>query len=289
MNISPTLNRTLRRVSFRAQKYSPALLTGAGVVALIGAGVLAAKATLNLEETLDAAENRMSRAKTVVEAGEADQKVIVQAQIKNVVEVGKLYWLPATLAISGTVLVLAGHHILNKRYAGMVVAYKGLETAFNNYRARVIEQYGEQVDKDIRYGLKQESIEDENGKKKKVTTVDRASTADYIFEFGSDNPNFVPNHEHNLFLLRSQQNVFNDILRGRSGNHVLLHEVLDALGIPRTTASLVTGWVYDPDNNYGENDTKRDNFISFGIEDQWEANGHILLDFNVDGYIADKL
>lgn len=289
MNISPSLNRAISRVSFRAQKYSPALLTGAGVVALIGAGVLAAKATLKLEDTLDAAENRMSRAKTVVEAGEADQKVIVQAQIKNVVEVGKIYWLPATLAISGTVLVLAGHHILNKRYAGMVVAYKGLETAFNNYRQRVIEQYGEQVDKDIRYGLKQESIEDENGKKKKVTSVDRASTSDYIFEFGPANDNFVPNHEHNMFLLRSQQNVFNDILRGREGNHVLLHEVLDALGLPRTPASLVTGWVYDPDNKFGENDIKRDNVISFGIEDQWDANGYILLDFNVDGYIADKI
>jgi hypothetical protein len=139
MNISENITRALSRSALQVQKHSPVLLTGAGIVALVGAGVLAARATLKLEETLDKGEENLNRSKALVEAGEEDQTLITKALVHNGIQVAKLYWQPTTLTLIGIAFVLSGHHILNKRYAGMVLAYKGLETAFSNYRSAVVE------------------------------------------------------------------------------------------------------------------------------------------------------
>ena len=64
------------------------------------------------------------------------------------------------------------------------------------------------------------------------------------------------------------------------------------LGIERTKAGQIVGWVYDEDNPLG------DNYVDFGIYDinreksRDFVNGYervILLDFNVDGNILDRI
>ena len=96
-----------------------------------------------------------------------------------------------------------------------------------------------------------------------------------------------PEPEYNNLFLRCQQNYVNDLLNARG--HVFLNEVYDRLGIPRSKAGAVVGWTL-----HGEGD----GYIDFGIFDGWKpkarefVNGHegaILLDFNVDGIIYDKL
>lgn len=283
MNISPKLTQLFGRAVLQTQKHSPVILTATGVVALLSAGVLAAKATLKLDDTLTEAETRLDRAKALVAAGSDEPAIVTRTLVHNALQVGKLYWQPATLAIGGTVMILAGHHILHKRNAALVVAYTSLETAFKNYRARIVEKYGAEVDKEIRYGIRTDKVEQPDGKKKNVTTVDRDSTSEYIFDFGPNNENWVGNYEHNLFFLTGHTNIFNDLLRSRG--HLFLSEVLDALGISRTPASIVTGWIYDKDNP----DHVGDNYVDLGIVDLWESHGYILLDINVDGTIYDKI
>lgn len=284
MTISPNVTQGLSRVVLQLQKHSPLLLTSAGVIGLIGAGVLAAKATLKLEETLDMGQDNLKWTKQSVANGDAPQQEVTKALVKNAIEIVKLYGVPVSLAVTSSVLILSGHNILSKRNAALVVAYKGLETAFNNYRGRVIEQYGAEVDSDFRLGLRNETIEDENGKKKKVQTLDRVSTSEYIFDFNPSNDNWVGNQEHNMFFLRGQQNILNDRLRAKG--HLFLSEVLDNLGLDRTPASIVTGWIYDPKGEIGG---EGDNYVEFNIKDLWDSQGYILLDFNVDGTIFDKI
>lgn len=68
-----------------------------------------------------------------------------------------------------------------------------------------------------------------------------------------------------------------------------MNEVYDVLGIPRTKAGQIVGWVYD------ENNIASDNFVDFGLsEERCEnfVNGYentVLLDFNVDGNILDRI
>lgn len=284
MNISPALTQGFSRALLQIQKHSPVILTSIGVAGLLGAGVLAAKATLKLEETVDKGNLRLEHAKISAEDGELTPRKKTVVLVHNAADIAKLYWVPITVATGSTIFILGAHQILNRRNAALVVAYQGLQTAFNNYRERVVEQYGAEVDNDFRLGLRDEVVVGEDGKKSTVKVLDRASTNEYLFEFGPANPNWVGNAEHNDFFLRGQQNILNDRLRARG--HLFLSEVLDNLGVERTPASIVTGWVYDPARVKGGDG---DNFVEFNIQNLWDTHGYILLDFNVDGTIFDKI
>ena len=276
MNISPTLQRTLSRSALQLQKYSPQILTAVGIAGLVTAGVLAAKNTLKLESTLDTARERLEDVKS---EEEHTQKDVNRAVAKNVVDLGKLYWVPVTLATGSVVAILVGHNILHKRNLALVAAYKGLEQAFSEYRTRVNEEYGEEKDEKFRYGVRDVvTVDEETGKKTKSQEI-TVPNSDYIFSFGPENDNWNGKHEHNLFFVTRFQSIFNDKLQAHG--HVFLNEVLDALGIERTKAGAVTGWVWKAGSG--------DDFIDFGIRDWQDSNGYILLDFNVDGVILDLI
>lgn len=283
MNISTNLQRTISRSGLQLKKHSPTILTVVGVVGLIAAGVIAAKQTLKLEATLDNSNARLENVKNHLENGDATQADVNKAVVANTVDLVKLYWLPVTVGVASTTVILVGHSILHKRNLALVGAYATLQEAYNNYRARVIEEHGAEADEKYRYGLRDVTEVDETtGKKTKIQTVDDAVTSgDYIFDFGVDNDNWNGTHEHNLFFVTRFQQIFNDKLQAHG--HVFLNEVLDALGIPRTKAGAVTGWVYK--NPTGVSD----GYIDFGIKDLQETNGYILLDFNVDGVILDLI
>ena len=89
--------------------------------------------------------------------------------------------------------------------------------------------------------------------------------------------------QYNKIYLVNQQNYFNDVLRTRG--HLYLNEVYDALGIPRTKAGQMVGWVFEDENSYvdfGLDDPRNQDFINGKTTD-------CLLVFNVDGVIIDRI
>jgi hypothetical protein len=98
---------------------------------------------------------------------------------------------------------------------------------------------------------------------------------------------WTKDQECNLFFLKTQQSYANELLKAKG--HLFLNEVYDMLGIPRTRAGQVIGWIYDVQNPIG------DNFVNFGLYEQYNAkfiNGYeksVLLDFNVDGEIISRI
>lgn len=279
MNISASLTRAVSRGGLQLQKYSPQILTVTGVAGLIVAGVLAAKSTLKLESTMDEAQSRLKDVNDAKENGSATQKDVNRVVVKNTVDLGKLYWKPVTLAAGSAVLILVGHNILHKRNLAVVAAYKGLEEAFAAYRHRVIEELGPEKDEQFRYGIREVTTTDENGKKVKALEVDHHAKGDYIYSFGPENWNYQGNPEHNLFFITQHEQIFNQKLQAYG--HVFLNDVLRALGYKDTEAGAVTGWINNKDGG--------DGYISFGIKDLQASNGYVLLEFNVDGIILDRI
>ena len=182
---------------------------------------------------------------------------------------------------------------MRTRNLALVAAYKAVEQGFNAYRKRVIEEYGAEKDYMFKNGLRSETIVeteiDENGKTKKVKkeklVVDPNAVSMYARFFDSSSAEWQKSSQYNLTFLQQQQNYFTNLLNIRG--HVFLNEVYDALGIPRSQAGTVVGWVIGDDN---------DNYVDFGIWDREKqkardfVNGYedsILLDFNVDGFIYD--
>jgi hypothetical protein len=154
----------------------------------------------------------------------------------------------------------------------------------------VIEEFGEEKDKQYRTGVhvipKGSTIIDAEGNQKKskeeVRTVDPNGVSVNARFFDETCPQWSKTAEYNLAFLKCQQNYANDLLHSRG--HIFLNEVYDMLGIPRSQAGSVVGWVKG----------NGDDYIDFGIFDVTDGrkrdfvNGYernILLDFNVDGII----
>ena len=87
---------------------------------------------------------------------------------------------------------------------------------------------------------------------------------------------------YNKMYLMCQQNYMNDLLRTKG--HLFVNDVYDALGMARTEAGQVVGWIYEEGV-----------YVDFGLtkESNWEfMNGYskiALLDFNDQGNILDRI
>ena len=83
--------------------------------------------------------------------------------------------------------IIGGHHILRKRNIALAAAYTAVDKGFKEYRGRVLERFGEEVDRELRYNIKAKEIEktvtDANGKetvvKETVDVADPNLTSDY--------------------------------------------------------------------------------------------------------------
>jgi Family of unknown function (DUF6353) len=286
------LGRKIAQSNLLVQKNSPGLLLGAGIVGMVGSTVLACRATLKMEEVLWEAEKKLKTAKDLQhrEYSEKDrQRDTTLIYFQTSVKVVRLYT-PAIVVGGLSIAALTrSHNILNSRNAALTAAYTALEKGFAEYRTRVVAKYGEEEDRNLRYGTRTETLlDEETGKKKKVTRVAPGEPSVYARFFDQTSPSWNPEAEVNLIFLQCQQNYANDLLFSRG--HVFLNEVYDMLGIPRSKAGSVVGWLLTPDG-------ETDNHIDFGVFDGKTQQardfvngfeGAILLDFNVDGLIWDR-
>lgn len=292
------------------KKYSPEILTAAGVIGTVGSTVLACKATLKVEDILDEAKKKSNLINAVhdgeieVDAEYTDKdysKDLLVNRTQTAVKLIKLYGPAISLGALSITAILGGQHILRKRNVAVMAAYKLCEESFNNYRSRVKDELGEEKDRQFYYGMTEETVKDKvkskDGKTKTVTKkVEKAPDhlySQYARFFDEANINWDKSPEQNMYFLKMVQNQMNDKLKARG--HVFLNEVYDALGFDRSEAGQLVGWVWDKDNTAME---AGDGYIDFGIFDGNDCakrafvNGDersILLDFNIDGMIYDLI
>lgn len=300
MNIIPVSVATrFGRPLLHLQKHSPQVMFAGGVAAALGSTVMACRATLRLSDTLAQTEELKEKAERLYDEGnneDYDEKKyhrdLTILKVKAILSVTKLYAPSAGLAMLSISLLTGSHVTLNRRNASLTAAYASVDQAFTKYRERVTEQLGANADRDFRYGTEEvkETVEGPDGKKKTVThtRVSNGQPSQYARFFDETASDWKRNPEYNRAFLHAQQSYFNDMLQARG--HVFLNEVYDALGIPRSQAGAVVGWILSKDG---------DNFVDFGIFDDLTnpavrdfVNGNeysILLDFNVDGVIYDKI
>jgi hypothetical protein len=281
--------RRATRQMLYIKKDSPTLLFGAGVVGMVGATVLACRATLKLQDVLETSQNDLKTARTLEhrEYSENDRnKDIAIIYTRSVIKVGRLYGPALLLGAASIGALTKSHNILTERNLALTAAYAAVDRAFNEYRSRVVDKYGVDADRELRYSTEEVEVLDEKGRIETIPMVGPGSESMYARFFDQYSPNWSKDPEYNFLFLRCQQNYANDLLKARG--HIFLNEVYDMLGIERSKAGAVVGWVISHDG---------DNFIDFGIFDDKQSardfvngrEGSILLDFNVDGVIYDRI
>lgn len=298
-NLVQTFQSGFAELKIGAQKNSPEILTGLGIAGVIGGVFLACKATLKADEIIEEHKKEMEK---VHEASVEDPKhytvqdeqkdtVLIYAQ--TAVKFVRLY-APSALLISGALFAFVRSNvILKQRYMGAVAALTSLQELFSQYRKRVVDEYGEDVDKHLYYNTKVEEIEtevtDEKGKtkkkKEKVEVDDPNNDSMYVKYFTPSNEYWDSNPQYCEFLFNSILRRWNDRLI--TDHDVVLNDVYDSLGFKRTQAGMVCGWHYDKKAPSG------DNVIKFDIKEVKipNDNGELIrayrIDFNVDGKIQE--
>jgi hypothetical protein len=300
MNIKALRNvvtSKLGRQVLTVQKHSPTLLFAAGVVGVGATVFFACRATLKVEDVLEEhshAKDMIDRAADDIRVQDYSEEDKRKDQILLYMRTtGRLFKLYAPAIVLGTLSVAAltgAHTTLSRRNVALTAAYAALEKGFREYRARLIGEYGEDKDREFRYGAREIEIIEETDKGPKTSMVKRVDVngaSVYARFFDEVSPNWTRTPEYNFLFVRCQQNYANDLLHARG--HVFLNEVYDMLGLERSKAGAVVGWVI---GDHG------DNFVDFGVFNGSSpkardfVNGHegsILLDFNVDGVIYDKI
>lgn len=308
-NIQNSLTRSFYRVGFKVKKHSPEILVGAGIAGGIASAVLACKATTKVSTILTETRAQVDQVHEVLENDdipaedytvEDSKKDLAIIYVQSGLKLAKLYAPAVALGVLSIGSILTGHNIMRKRNIALAAAYTVVDKGFKEYRGRVVERFGEALDKELKYNIKTQEIketvvDEETGKKKtvktNVETVDGFDHySDYARFFDDGCLGWEKDAELNLYYVKRQQDWANDLLKTKG--HLFLNEVYDMFGIPRTKAGQVVGWVYDEKNPTG------DNYVDFGIYDLTKMNSRdfvngyertILLDFNVDGDILNLI
>ena len=306
------IKKMINKVKFNVVKHSPEILMGIGIAGVVTSTVLACRSTLKVKDILEDKETNMNNVKEVLAEGREDyteedarkDKTIIMTT--TAIRIMKLYAPSVIIGAGSIACLLESHNVMRNRNAGLAAALAATTESFKQYRERVTAKYGDEVDKEMRYGIKKEKKE-KDGKKTKediVVGCDEKELSGYARYFNESNINWTDDPQYNMMFLRQNQNWANDKLI--SQGYLYLNDVYDALGFPKTKAGQVVGWVYDPKNN-----ERGDNYVDFGIYDlnvrgyrdemandtiaeerQDFINGYrnsILLDFNVDGNIWETM
>ena len=272
-------------------RHGPTIMTVAGIAGVVGGGVLACKATIKAEEIM--AEHQ-SNAEAVRESGysieEEYNEAITKVYIHTAKELLKAYG-PA-LILTGVSIssILYGHRVLCVRNVMLAGAYKALTMDYDEYRKRVQDKIGYDEEVKIRHNIQKIDV-------KNLETGEM----DYLEYVLSDDPcawnarskffcessiYWTEDPEANLNFLREVEKDMQKLFNKKG--YLFLNTVYKALDIPETYAGSVCGWI----KGLG------DNKIDFGLYNMDHEgvrrfiNGYeavVLLDFNDDGYIADKI
>lgn len=299
--ILKSVNGVTSKAVMKLKKHSPEILVVAGIAGTVVSAVLACKATTKVAEILDETKGTLDTIHEGMETGaingqeytnEDGKKDTVVVYAQTGMKLAKLYGPAIILGTLSVTSILASNNILRKRNVALGAAYAAIDKSFKEYRGRVIERFGEQVDTELKYGIKAKKFEEievdpETGKEKKVKktvmVADPNLQSDYAVYFDSKSRNCETNPDYNRMFLKAQQAFANDKLQTRG--HLFLNEVLDDLDLPRTPAGQIVGWTKDGPDGYV-------NFRIVEVERETEDGRHepaLLLDFNVEGNIWEKM
>ena len=313
LEIVNKLSRSFGKTGLKIKKHSPEILIVAGVVGTVTSAVMACKATTKVSAILDQAKEDIDGIHRVLETPalqekyvtkygeeyteEASKKDLTVIYAQTGIKFVKLYAPSVILCALSLTAIITSNNILRKRNVALAAAYATVDKSFKEYRGRVIERFGKDLDRELKYNIKAKEIEEtvvnEDGTetvvKKTVNVIDPNTIDDTARIWYEGNPGWSKDPEFNLMYLKRQQAYASDRLRLQG--YLFLNDVYDMLGFPKTAAGQQIGWIYDEKNPIG------DNFVDFGLYDRRDnskiafVNGDersILLEFNHDGNILDK-
>lgn len=216
------LSKTFRDMKMSLSKHSPEILIGIGITGMLTTTVLAVKAT--------------PKAISLIEQKKKELDVDKLTPVETVKTTWKCY-VPA--AISGTVAIaciIGSNSVHSKRYSALATAYKLSETAFNEYRDKVVETIGEKKERTVRDKVSKEQVENNPVHKTDIIVTGKGNTLCF-------DPLSHRYFYSNLEKIHRAANKLNyEINTSPFDNEVTLNDFYYELGLPGNAIGDTIGW-----------------------------------------------
>lgn len=219
-------------------KHSPEILTGIGIAGWFTTTILVAKATPKALQKLDDAEYEKGEDLTIPEK----------------VKVTWKYYAPAVaLGATSTACLIGASRQNLKRNAALATAYKLTETAFAEYKEKVVETLGEKKEKAVRQKVVQEKLEKHPVDNTKVIVTGKGDVLCYDAVFGQY-------FESNMESIKKAVNEVN--YQMLANQYASLNDLYAELGIPRIEVGDMVGW-----------NISKDGMVEIDVDTQLSSDG----------------
>lgn len=216
------LQRIIKRTKVTLVKHSPEILTGIGITGLLTTTVLAVKATPKALKLLE-------------EVKKAEHKERLTA-LETVKATWKCYIPAAAIGTTSVACLIGASSVSARRNAALATAYKLSETAFHEYKNKVVETLGEKKDRHIHDEIDKDHMEKNPVSKNSVIITGAGDTLCYDRLF---NQYFYSDIEK----IRKAVNELNRQMLIH--DYVSLDDFYDELNIPHVQLGDQMGWRVD--------------------------------------------
>lgn len=256
--------RNAKQFGFKVKAHSPEICLVTGGIAIIAGFVLACVDTVDIAETNEQVNDILEEARNIDAEGIEKGRIMTGAYAKAAWLYLKRYFRSTGCTTVGLTLMTASFVIEKGRYNKSAAAYMELLGMATLYRNRLIDRYGEEVDRELRFGTHKETVKNkvlgEDGKmhtiKEEIDVLDANDipTDEYVFEIGPQLPDGTPNpmwNDDRAYMVDSftrLEQSLNDELHMRAhstGKHGVMfkNEVTDQFCYPRTKIGQTHGYV----------------------------------------------
>lgn len=147
----------------RMREVKPEVMLGVGAVAVLAGTVMACMKTKDAEPIVEHAKEQKDELDFVRNNVQAEEKPTFKEYIRvygrAAFELTKVYALPAGLWLGGMVSIFGSHGEMRSRNAKLLANSVALKKFFDEYRELVKEKIGEEAEKDIYFGAKDEEFD----------------------------------------------------------------------------------------------------------------------------------
>lgn len=216
-----TLQRLCSRSLARLKHGAPTILTVVAAVGVVATAVAAAQATPKALKLLDKAKKEKGEELTALE----------------IVKTAGPVYIPSVAIGASTITCIFGANVLNKRnQATLVSAYALVENGYKEYRNKLKELYGEDVDQQIRDAIAKDKCNYEGCYAPGCRELPNVGGDTVLFYEPNRNTYF----ESTIEAVRSAEYHFNRNLQMRS--FAPLNEFYEFLGLEPTEEGEALGW-----------------------------------------------
>lgn len=222
------------------KRHSPEILITMGVTGLVSAGIMGVRATPRALQIIEEEKEKVNHAlyEKAEETGERYEPVN-KLLVKDVVRLTWKCYVPAVATgLVSIACVVGGSTVNMRRNAALATAYTLSETAFKEYRDKVVETVGEKKEKVVREELHRDILEKNPVENKEIIVTNTGDVR--CFDVWSGRY-FMSD----MNTLQRVVNEMNEQMINKFNPYISLNDFYYRLGLTETKAGDELGWRLD--------------------------------------------